>query len=89
LKEPKYPDDFSGWKRVDGWTTPLGGNYLVIDSPDGREQACIHVDDGDVLGIYDKLTGSYRYHGAELHLARTINAILGTGGKENAKKGSM
>ena len=86
MKEPKYPDDFRGWKQVEDWQTPLGGNYIVIDSPDGLEQACIHIDDGDVLGIYDKLTGCYRYHGAELQLARTI---LGRRAKENAKERSL
>ena len=71
-KELKYPDDFPDWRQVACWRSIRGGNYIVIDSPDGREEACIHVDDGDVLGIMDKLTGVYRHGGADLRLARAL-----------------
>jgi len=68
-KEPKHPDDFPKWRQVACWRAISGGNYIVIDSPDGREEACVHVDDGDVLGIMDELTGRYRYETSELRLA--------------------
>ncbi|GAF70588.1 unnamed protein product, partial [marine sediment metagenome] len=45
--------------------------YLVIESPDGAMEACIHLEDNDVVGIKDKATGEDIYDG-NLRLAKKI-----------------
>lgn len=72
MEAPRYPDDFEDWEPVDGWTCISGGHYLVLDSPDGVEQCCVHLDDGEVLGIRNKLTGRYRYERPEHTLAEVL-----------------
>ena len=71
----KYPEDFEDWIPVDGYQTILGGNYLVLDSPDGKEQICVHLQDGHVLGILDKATMKYGDERPELSL---IHAMIKT-----------
>lgn len=68
MMEPKYPKDFKDWKTVYLMHDKL---YLVIESPDGAMEACIHLEDNDVVGIKDKATGEHIYDG-NLRLAKKI-----------------
>lgn len=52
----KYPDDFKGWKELGKMRGPLGGNYLVLESPDGSKLAQIHVEDNDVALVFERRT---------------------------------
>ena len=58
MKDLKFPEDFKGWIPL----YPIKGNhYLVIQSPDGTKEACIHLKDNDVVGVIDALTGETLY----------------------------
>jgi len=60
MKEPKYPEDFKGWRTL----YPMHDNrFLVLESPDGAKEACIHLVDNEVVGIIDKATGEEIYDG--------------------------
>ena len=57
---PRYPEDFKGWKPL----YPMHNNrYLILESPDGTMEACIHLKDNDIVGIKDKTTGMDIYDG--------------------------
>ena len=72
MKEPKYPEDFKDWKPL----YPLHNNrYLVLESPDGTMEACIHLEDNEVVGIKNKATGEDIYDG-NLSLARKLGLKL-------------
>lgn len=58
MKEPEYPEDFKGWKPL---YTIRGNRYLILGSPDGSKEACIHLEDNDVVGIIDAATGEDLY----------------------------
>ena len=58
IEEPKFPDDFKGWKPL---YPMLNNRYLVLESPDGSKEACVHLEDNDVLGIKNKITGEDIY----------------------------
>ena len=60
MKHPKYPRDFKDWKKIGKIT---GNKYLLIESPDGVLEACIHIRDNDVVGIKHKATGIDIYDG--------------------------
>jgi len=47
MEEPKFPYDFKGWKPL---YTMRGNRYLILGSPDGSKEACIHLEDNDVVG---------------------------------------
>ena len=68
MDHPKYPEDFKGWKHLRKIT---GNKYLVIESPDGSLEACIHIQDNDVIGIKHKLTGIDIYDG-NIELAKKL-----------------
>jgi len=72
MTEPKYPEDFKGWKTLYLMHDKL---YLVIESPDGTMDACIHLEDNEVVGIRNKVTGEYIYDG-NLVLARRLGIKL-------------
>ena len=72
MKIPKYPEDFVGWKNLRKIT---GNRYLVIESPDGTLEACIHIQDNDVVGIKHKLTGIDIYDG-NLEMAKKLGFKL-------------
>jgi len=72
MKEPKYPVDFKDWKTLYLMHDKL---YLVIESPDGTMDACIHLEDNEVVGIRNKITGKYIYDG-NLVLARRLGLKL-------------
>ncbi len=60
MKGPVYPEDFQGWKPL----YPINNNkYLIIESPDGTREACIHLLDNEIIGIIDKATGVTLYDG--------------------------
>ncbi len=60
MKEPKYPEDFQGWIPL----YPIHNNkFLIIESPDGSQEACIHLVDNEVVGIKDKATRADLYDG--------------------------
>ena len=59
-KPPKYPDDFKGWKTLYKLT---GNRYLVIVSPDHSKEACIHLEDNEVVGVKNRITGEDIYDG--------------------------
>jgi len=68
MKEPKYPEDFKDWRPL----YPMHDNrYLVLESPDGNQEACIHLVDNEVVGIIDKVTGEDIYDG-NIRLFMTI-----------------
>ena len=59
-EDPRYPEDFKGWKPL----YPMHNNrFLVLESPDGTKEACIHLVDNEVVGIKDKATGRDIYDG--------------------------
>ena len=60
MEPPKYPEDFSGWRPI---YTLLDTRYVVLESPDGSMESCIHLEDKDVVGIKDKATGMDTYDG--------------------------
>ncbi len=60
MKHPKYPRDFKDWRPLRKVT---GDKYLIIESPDGVLEACIHIRDNDVVGIKHKATGIDIYDG--------------------------
>ena len=71
MKEPKYPEDFKGWRPL----YPMRNNrFLVLESSDGAKEACIHLVDNEVVGIIDKATGEEIYDG-NLSLARKLGLI--------------
>ncbi len=58
--DPKYPEDFVGWIPL----YPMHNNrFLIIESPDGTREACIHLIDNEVVAIKDKATGADLYDG--------------------------
>jgi len=60
MKVPRYPEDFEGWRPL----YPMHNNrFLVLESPDGNMEACIHLVDNEVVGIKDKATGRDIYDG--------------------------
>jgi len=68
----RYPEDFKGWKPL----YPLhDSRYLVLESHDGSMEACIHLEDNDVVGIKDKATGEDIYDG-NLWLAKKLGLKL-------------
>ena len=68
MKEPRYPEDFKGWRPL----YPMHNNkYLVLESPDGTREACIHLKDNEVVGIKDKATGRNIYDG-NISLAKKL-----------------
>lgn len=58
--EPRYPEDFKDWRTLYLMHNKI---YLVIESPDGTMEACIHLVDNEVVGIKDKATGMDIYDG--------------------------
>jgi len=60
MTEPKYPEDFKDWKTI---YLMHDKRYLVIESPDGAMEACIHLEDNEVVGIRNKVTGEDIYDG--------------------------
>jgi len=68
MTEPRYPEDFKDWKTL---YLMHNKQYLVIESPDGTMEACIHLEDNEVVGIKDKATGEGIYDG-NLSLAKKI-----------------
>jgi len=60
VNEPSYPEDFKDWKTLYLMHNKI---YLVIESPDGSMEACIHLLDNEVVGIKDKATGRDIYDG--------------------------
>ena len=72
MKSPKYPEDFVGWKRL---YKMHNTRYLILESPDGTMEACIHTVDNDIVGIKDKKTGKDIYNG-NLVLAKKLGFKL-------------
>jgi len=58
FEDPKFPEDFKGWIPL---YPVLGNRYLVLESPDGDKEACIHLVDNEVVGILDRTTGMMLY----------------------------
>jgi len=49
-EDPRYPEDFKGWRPL----YPMHNNrFLLLESPDGTKEACIHLVDNEVVGIKD------------------------------------
>ncbi len=70
--DPRYPEDFKGWVPL----YPMHNNrYLVLESPDGTREACIHLVDNEVVGIKDKATGEDIYNG-NLHRIKLLGLKL-------------
>ncbi len=60
MKDPVYPEDFQGWKPL----YPIHNNkYIILESPNGTREACIHLVDNDIIGIIDRATGITLYDG--------------------------
>ena len=72
MRHPKYPRDFKDWNPLRKIT---GGKYLVIESPDGVLEACIHISDNHVVGIKHKETGIDIYDG-NLEFAKKLGIKL-------------
>ena len=73
-RAPKYPEDFKGWRTL----YPMHDNrFLVLESPDGAKEACIHLVDNEVVGIIDKATGEDIYDG-NIRLFKTILEAMRT-----------
>jgi hypothetical protein len=72
MKALKYPEDFKDWKTL---YIMHDKKYLVIESPDGTMDACIHLEDNEVVGIRIKATDEYIYDG-NLVLARKLGLKL-------------
>lgn len=76
MKDPVYPDDFQGWKPL----YPIHNNkYIILESPDGTRETCIHLLDNEIIGIIDRATGVTLYDGnlakaEELGLTGVYNA---------------
>jgi len=68
MDQPKYPEDFKGWKPI---YMMHNNRYLILESPDGTKETCIHLKDNDVVGIFDKVTGEDIYDG-NLSLAKKL-----------------
>ena len=68
MDPPKYPEDFKGWKPL---YMMHNNRYLILESPDGTKETCIHLKDNDVVGIKDKATGMDIYDG-NLRLAKKL-----------------
>jgi len=70
--ELRYPADFKGWR-------PLGSvllRYLVLESPDGKLQCLIHMEDNDVCCIMEVATDREIYtNPINLRGARILLAI--------------
>lgn len=59
-EDPRYPEDFKDWRPL----YPMHNNrFLILESPDGTKEACIHLVDNEVVGIKDKATGRDIYDG--------------------------
>ncbi|GAH41482.1 unnamed protein product [marine sediment metagenome] len=58
FEDPKFPEDFKEWIPL---YPVLGNRYLVLRSPDGDKEACIHLVDNEVVGILDIATGMMLY----------------------------
>ena len=72
MSHPKYPRDFEGWRPLRKIT---GDKYLVIESPNGIFEACIHIKDNDVVGIKYKATGIDIYDG-NIEMAKKMGLKL-------------
>ncbi len=68
MKYPVYPDDFKGWRPLYLMHNKI---YLILESPDGTQEACIHLADNEVVGIKDKATGRDIYDG-NIRLAKKL-----------------
>ena len=68
MRDPKYPRDFKDWRTL---RKVMGNKYLIIESPDGFLEACIHIQDNDVVGIKNKATGIDIYDG-NLEMAKIL-----------------
>ena len=68
MNEPIYPEDFKGWRTL---YLMHNKTFIVLESPDGTKEACIHLVDNEVVGIKDKVTGRDIYDGNIL-LARKL-----------------
>jgi len=70
----KYPDGFAGW-------LPLGlildGRYMVLEKPDHKYQALIHVVDNDVVEVLEARSGEAVYtHPLNLKAARQLFTMI-------------
>jgi len=60
MDPPRYPENFKGWRPL---YTMHDTRYLILESQDASMEACIHLEDNDVVGIKDKATGMDIYDG--------------------------
>ena len=68
MEDPRYPEDFKDWRTLYLMHNKI---YLVIESPDGTMEACIHLVDNQVVGIKDSATGRDIYDG-NIRLAKKL-----------------
>lgn len=61
-----------GWKEL---YKMHNDRYLVIVSPDHSEEACIHLEDNEVVGIKDRKTGEDLFDG-NIVLAKKLGLKL-------------
>lgn len=75
IKYPmKYPDDFAGWLPL---ATILDGRYLVLEKPDHKYQALIHLEDNDVVEVMEARSGETVYtHPLNLQAAKTLMTMI-------------
>lgn len=61
MVEEKNLKDLEDWTLVMGHTTPLGSDYEIYISPDRKQLANVHMDDGEVGIIVERKTSKIIY----------------------------
>jgi len=70
----KYPDDFAGWLPLG---MMLGGRYLVLEKPDHKYQALIHLEDNDVVEVMEMCSGEAVYtHPINAEVAKKLMLMM-------------
>jgi hypothetical protein len=70
----KYPDDFGGWLPLG---TMLNGRYLILEKPDHKYQALIHLEDNDVVEVMEMRSGEAVYsHPLNLEAAKALMELV-------------
>lgn len=72
MKPPKYPDEFKDWKPLYRMNND---QFLILESPDETQQACIHLVDNEVVGIMDKASEKLVYDGNMVFLKKILKQL--------------
>jgi hypothetical protein len=70
----KYPENFEGWLPLG---MILGGKYLVLEKPDHKYQALIHLEGGAVCEVREMKSGESIYeHPTFNGIAKTLLVLM-------------